>query len=121
MPVAVVATDLVSGERVVLSHGSAAEAAYASSALAGILPPLTRYGMLVADDAYVDIAAVDVARDLVPDSVLAVDSGSKRDAVAAGVRAVRSHRATLAHLLEAASPAPGFGERSALATARLDG
>ena len=40
LPIAMVATDLISGTRVVLSRGSAAEAAYASSALAGILPPL---------------------------------------------------------------------------------
>lgn len=174
LPVAVVATDLVSGTRVVLSRGSAAEAAYASSALAGILPPLARDGMLLADGAYADIAPVDVARELVPERVLAVDVGQpadspphlhngvqalaraleichtqhahllferadlvirptfarpiqtldfghKRVAVAAGVRAVRSRRATLTRLLEATPPAPAFAERYAPGAARLDG
>ncbi|HSH75662.1 MAG TPA: patatin-like phospholipase family protein, partial [Longimicrobiales bacterium] len=39
VPVAVSATDLLSGERVVIRSGPAAEAVYASSALAGVFPP----------------------------------------------------------------------------------
>ena len=174
VPVAVVATDLISGERVVFSRGNAAEAAYASSALAGILPPLAQNGMLLADGAYADNAPVDVARELVPEKVLAIDVGQpsespphvhngaqalaraleichtqhahllferadlvlrptfarpiqmldfddKRDVIAAGVRAVRSRRATLARMLEATAPAPALAEQDASRVARLDG
>ena len=173
LPIAVVATDLISGTRVVLSRGSAADAAYASSALAGILPPLARDGMLMADGAYADIAPVDVARELVPERVLAIDVGQpsdtpphlnngvqalaraleichtqhahllferadlvirptfarpirtldfehKRDTVAAGVRAVRSHRATLVRVLEASAPAPALAEHGAPKIAGVD-
>jgi NTE family protein len=73
LPLAIVATDLLSGRRVILTTGSAAEAAYASSALAGILPP-ARYGSaLLADGCYADVAPVDVARGLGYETVLAVN------------------------------------------------
>ncbi|KAF0190604.1 MAG: NTE family protein [Gammaproteobacteria bacterium] len=76
IPVAAVATDLNSGERVVFEHGSAAEAIYASAALPAILPPLVRPGdghMLV-DGSFVDNAPIDIARDYDVDFVIAVDS-----------------------------------------------
>jgi NTE family protein len=72
VPVVAVATDLASGERVVLSHGKAATNLYASAALAGILPPLTHEGRLLADGAYADIAPVDVARAFGVSRVIAV-------------------------------------------------
>jgi NTE family protein len=73
VPVTVCATDLLSGGRVEMSSGRASEAVYASSALAGILPPLERDGALLADGAYADVAPVDVARALEPPIVIAVD------------------------------------------------
>jgi NTE family protein len=65
IPFAAVATDLVSGRRAVLTSGPAAEAVYASSALAGVLPPVARDGALLADGCYADVAPIDVARALV--------------------------------------------------------
>ncbi|MFU8890025.1 MAG: patatin-like phospholipase family protein, partial [Trueperaceae bacterium] len=65
IPFAAVATDLASGARAVLTSGPAAEAVYASSALAGILPPVARDGALLADGCYADVAPIDVARALV--------------------------------------------------------
>ncbi len=56
IPVSVCATDLISGDRVVIRSGSAVQATYASSALAGVLPPLRRGGEYLADGAYSDIA-----------------------------------------------------------------
>jgi len=64
IPFAAVATDLTSGRRAVLTSGRAAEAAYASSALAGILPPVAHDGALLADGCYADVAPIDVARAL---------------------------------------------------------
>lgn len=73
--VAVAASDLRSGRRVVLRSGPAVEAVYASAALAGVLPPLEWRGHLLADGAYTDLAPVDVARSLGPGPVIAVDPG----------------------------------------------
>lgn len=49
IPLAVTATDLRSGERVVMQTGDAAKAAYASSAIPGLFPPLEWQGRLLAD------------------------------------------------------------------------
>lgn len=73
VPFVAVATDLGSGRRVILDRGSAAEAAYASSALAGLLPPARRDGTLLADGCYADLAPVDVARALGGDVVIVVN------------------------------------------------
>jgi len=73
LPFAAVATDLASGRRAVLTTGPAAEAVYASSALAGVLPPVARDGALLADGCYADVAPVDVARSLGGGLVIAVN------------------------------------------------
>ncbi len=73
VPVAVIASDLQSGRRVVIRRGDAAEAAYASAALPGVLPPLRRGHQLLADGSYTDDAPVDVAQDLCAGPVIAVD------------------------------------------------
>lgn len=75
VPVAVSTTDLTSGRRCVLRTGEAAEALYASIALAGILPPLEYDGRLLADGVYADIAPIDVARAFGHPVVIAVDPG----------------------------------------------
>lgn len=75
IPIAVSATDLRTGRRAVLRAGDAADAVYASSALAGVLPPLDRDGGLLADGAYADPAPVDLARQIGPPLVVAVDVG----------------------------------------------
>jgi NTE family protein len=80
VPIAVCATDLLSGERVLIRSGNAARAAYASSALAGVLPPLEESGKLLADGAYADIAPIDVARDYGNPIVIAVDPGQPQEA-----------------------------------------
>ncbi|GBE42691.1 MAG TPA: hypothetical protein ENH05_01645 [Rhizobiales bacterium] len=71
--VATVATDLCRGRRVVLRRGNAARAAYASAALAGLLPPLSHDEGLLADGCYADLAPIDVARGSDIDVVVAVD------------------------------------------------
>lgn len=84
IPVAVSATDLITGARVVIRSGNAVDAAYASAALAGVLPPLESGERLLADGAYSDLAPVDVARKLVEGeggAVLAVDPGQPPEGV----------------------------------------
>jgi NTE family protein len=90
VPVAVTATDLLSGERVVLRDGNAALAVYASAALAGVVPPLELHGRLLADGGYADIAPVDVARALGPTAVIAVDPTPDQavPTIATGVQAL---------------------------------
>ncbi len=80
LSVAITATDLRTGERHAMRDGDAADAVYASSALAGVLPPLERGGRLLADGAYADPAPVDLAREIGPPLVLAVDVGQGRPA-----------------------------------------
>lgn len=75
IPVVVTATDLRSGERVVLRTVPSDDAVYASAALAGVLPPLELGQLLLADGAYTDLAPVDVARELESATVIAVDAG----------------------------------------------
>lgn len=80
IPLAVCATDLLRGDRVVLDGGRAVEAVRASAALAGVLPPVHAGDRLLADGAYSDLAPVDVARRLGGPTVLAVDPGQPQDA-----------------------------------------
>ena len=75
IPVVVTATDLRSGQRVVLRNVPADDAVYASAALAGVLPPLELGEWLLADGAYSDLAPVDLARDEGDTVVIAVDAG----------------------------------------------
>jgi NTE family protein len=75
LPVAVSTTDLRGGRRHVIRTGDAAEAVYASVALAGVLPPLDRDGLLLADGAYADLAPVGVARGMGHPVVIAVNPG----------------------------------------------
>lgn len=80
IPLAVCATDLSSGARVVLDAGPAVEAVHASAALAGVLPPVRTGDRLLADGAYSDLAPVDVARRLAGPMVVAVDPGQPQQA-----------------------------------------
>ncbi|MBL8996267.1 MAG: patatin-like phospholipase family protein [Gemmatimonadales bacterium] len=75
VPVAVCATDLHTGRRVVLRAGPTSDALHASAALAGVAPPFARGAELLADGVYADIAPVDVARSFGCEVVIAVDAG----------------------------------------------
>lgn len=77
MPIAFIAADLHSGEKVVLREGSLLEAVLASCAIPGVLPPVELGGKLLVDGHVVDNVPVEVARGLVgsPNLVLAVDVG----------------------------------------------
>lgn len=90
IPVAVCATDLRTGARIVLDRGRAAEAVYASSALAGVVPPLEKEGRLLCDGAYADLVPVDVARRIGPRPVVAVNPQQRpaRDGIRNGFEAL---------------------------------
>lgn len=75
VPLAVVATDLELGERVVFQSGPIHEAIRASIAIPGIFTPHHYQGRLLVDGGVIDRVPIDAARLLGADFVLAVDVG----------------------------------------------
>jgi len=84
IPVIVTATDLISGRRIAMRSGNAAEALRASTAIAGIVPPVEMGDMLLADGGYADLVPVDLARAAGADFVIAVDPSIPEDPVHPG-------------------------------------
>jgi NTE family protein len=76
IPFRAVATDLVSGKRVVLSEGSFAEALRASATVPLLFHPIEKDSMQLVDGGLVANIPVDVARDVGVDIVLVVNSTS---------------------------------------------
>lgn len=72
---AVVATDLQAGERLVLTEGELVPATLASAAIPGLARPVELDGHVLIDGGFVDPAPVDVARALGAEVVLAVYTG----------------------------------------------
>ncbi len=73
LPFAAICCDLDTGEEVVLRKGDLADAVRASSAIPGILPPLTIGGRTLVDGAMVAPVPFDVARRMDDAPVLAVN------------------------------------------------
>ncbi|PLR97400.1 patatin-like phospholipase family protein [Bacillus sp. T33-2] len=73
IPVGIVATDLVSGDKVVFRDGPIAEAVRASIAIPGIFVPEKLNGRLLVDGGVVDRVPVSVAKAMGADIVIAVD------------------------------------------------
>ncbi len=76
IPLAIVATDLRKGEEVVLTEGPARRAVQASSAIAGVFPPVAVDGRQLVDGGFVNKVPVEVAFRLGADVVIAVDVSS---------------------------------------------
>jgi NTE family protein len=74
-PFAVVAADLVRGEKVVIKNGNVARAVRASAAIPGVFCPVEYQGRTLVDGAVVERIPVQTARDLGADVVIAVDVG----------------------------------------------
>lgn len=75
IPFAAVATNLYTGERVVLDKGPVAFAVRASSSIPGVFTPAQSPGGLLVDGGVVDNVPVDVAREKGADLVIAVNIG----------------------------------------------
>jgi NTE family protein len=73
IPYRAVATDIVSGDTVILDGGSLAEAMRISMAVPGIFPPYQYKGRLLVDGGIVQNLPVQTVRDLGADVVIAVD------------------------------------------------
>lgn len=74
LPFAAVATDLLRGEEVVLTHGSLLRAVQASAAIPGILPPVSHQGRYLIDGGWVDNTPVAPALRLGAHFTIAVDA-----------------------------------------------
>lgn len=80
LPFACVATDIVTGEEVVIRTGPLAPAIRASCSMPGFFTPVEIDGRLLVDGGVVDNVPVDVARSLGADFVIAVDVSGRIDA-----------------------------------------
>jgi NTE family protein len=74
LPYRAVAADILSGERIVFSHGSLAEAMRASISIPGLFRPYIVEGRSLVDGGIVDNLPVDLAREMGADIVIAVES-----------------------------------------------
>jgi NTE family protein len=81
IPVGIVATDLLTGEKVVFKEGPVAEAVRASISIPGIFVPEKYKGRLLVDGGVADRVPISVAKEMGADIVIAVDvSMVKRNA-----------------------------------------
>ncbi|OIK14056.1 esterase [Bacillus sp. MUM 116] len=81
LPIGIVATDLLTGEKVVFRTGPVAEAVRASISIPGIFVPEKYKGRILVDGGVSDRVPVSVAKDMGADIVIAVDvSMVKRNA-----------------------------------------
>jgi NTE family protein len=81
VPVGVVATDLLTGEKVVFKNGPIADAVRASISIPGIFVPEKYNGRLLVDGGVADRVPVSIAKEMGADIVIAVDvSRVKRNA-----------------------------------------
>lgn len=72
-PVMVVATDLISGQRVVFEEGPVAEAIRASISIPAVFAPVRKDNMVLVDGAVADRLPVEVAKQKGADIIIAVD------------------------------------------------
>ncbi|MBE9609191.1 patatin-like phospholipase family protein [Chitinilyticum piscinae] len=76
-PYRAIATDLVSGDMVVMKDGDLVSAMLGSMAVPGVFPPVERQGRLLVDGGLVRNVPVDIARDLCADVIIAVNVGTQ--------------------------------------------
>ena len=79
MPFAAVATDLRTGEKVVMDRGDVLSAVRASMSIPGVFPPVERDGRILVDGQLVDPVPVSLCRAMGADVVIAVDINPPND------------------------------------------
>ncbi|MDD2619606.1 MAG: patatin-like phospholipase family protein [Syntrophomonadaceae bacterium] len=72
-PLLAMATDLLTGQRVIMEEGLVADAIRASISIPGVFSPVKRDGMILVDGAVSDRLPIEVARSRGADLVIAVD------------------------------------------------
>jgi len=78
VPLAVIATDISSGEKVVLKEGNVAAAVTASSCIPGIFIPVEIGGRTLVDGGIVENVPITPLQDMGADFIIAVDLNSER-------------------------------------------
>ncbi|MBI2548891.1 patatin-like phospholipase family protein [Candidatus Woesearchaeota archaeon] len=73
IPLAIIATELQTGKKVVFTKGNVAHAIRASMSIPGVFTPVKHNDMLLVDGAFVDPVPVEVVRELGATVVIAVD------------------------------------------------
>lgn len=76
IPLALVATNLITKQEVILDEGDVTSALHASMAFPILLPPVERQGMILVDGGLVNNVPFDVARSRGATAVIAVDLGN---------------------------------------------
>jgi NTE family protein len=74
-PLAVVATDVITGAEVVLRHGNVVDAVMASAAIPSVFPPVELDGHVLMDGGVVNNTAISVAGDLGADVIYVLPTG----------------------------------------------
>lgn len=129
IPFRAVATDLETGDKVVLDHGDLPQAVLASMAIPGVFAPVERDGRLLVDGGLVDNLPVDVAKSMGADIIIAVDIGTplaRRDSLLSPLDISRqvitiltakneAHQASLADILIRPDLAPFRSSQYSLA------
>ena len=80
-PLAIVAVDLLSGQRIVLESGSLREAVRASIAIPGFFPPVRWGDMLLCDIGVVDSLPTKIAKSYASDLTIGVDVGQEHTSI----------------------------------------
>lgn len=77
IPLAMVAADIATGEKIVLKKGSVAEAAMASTCIPGVFKPVEIDGKTLVDGGVVENVPVNTLKDLGAKKIIAVDLNSQ--------------------------------------------
>lgn len=81
IPISIIATDLVKGEKVIFTKGSVADAVRASISIPGIFVPETIDGRILVDGGVIDRVPIAVVKEMGADIIIGVDvSHGKKDA-----------------------------------------
>lgn len=77
IPLAMIATDITSGEKVALAKGSVADAVMASTCIPGIFQPVEINGKMLVDGGIVENVPINTTRKMGADFVIGVDLNAK--------------------------------------------
>jgi NTE family protein len=102
IPFAVVATDVETGQRVILRSGKIHRAVTASTAVPGVFSPVAHEGRYLIDGGIVDKVPVDVVIEMGASAVIAIDTGAPltRKVESCLEAILQAQRATSKHLTQ---------------------
>ncbi|MFN2396703.1 MAG: patatin-like phospholipase family protein [Bacteroidales bacterium] len=78
IPLAVIATDIVNGDKVVLDNGPVAQAVMASTCIPGVFGPIEFDGKLLVDGGIIENIPIDTVKNMGADYTIGVDLNAKK-------------------------------------------